>query len=109
MSGLIVSIDKVRSSSSNNIVAEAAQDSEGLVTCLDETRHGLEDGDYVTFTEVTGMTELNHCEPRKISVKGPYTFSIGDTTGFSDYISGGTFTQVKMPKIIEFVCPPYVV
>lgn len=74
-----------------------------MVTCLDETRHGLEDGDYVSFTEVKGMTELNQSEPREISVKGPYTFTIGDTTDFSDYISGGTFTQVKRPKIIEFV------
>lgn len=49
------------------------------------------------------MTELNGCEPRKISVKGPYTFTIGDTSGLSDYKSGGIFTQVKMPKIIDFV------
>jgi ubiquitin-activating enzyme E1 len=73
------------------------------VACLDESRHGLEDGDFVTFTEVVGMTELNGCEPRKITVKGPYTFTIGDTTGLSDYKSGGIFTQVKMPKIIDFV------
>ncbi|TCD70849.1 hypothetical protein EIP91_001540 [Steccherinum ochraceum] len=87
LTGMIVSVDK---------------DSEGLVTCLDETRHGLEDGDFVTFTEVQGMTELNGCEPRKISVKGPYTFNIGDTSNLGDYIRGGIFTQVKMPKIIEF-------
>jgi hypothetical protein len=74
-----------------------------LVTCLDENRHGLEDGDFVTFTEVQGMTELNGCEPRKVQVKGPYTFTIGDTSGFGDYKSGGIFNQVKMPKIIEFV------
>ena len=49
------------------------------------------------------MTELNGCEPRKITVKGPYTFTIGDTTSLSDYKSGGIFTQVKMPKIIDFV------
>jgi ubiquitin-activating enzyme E1 len=73
------------------------------VTCLDETRHGLEDGDFVTFTEVQGMEELNGCKPRKVTVKGPYTFTIGDTSGLSDYIRGGIFTQVKMPKIIEFV------
>ncbi|KAF9490522.1 ubiquitin activating enzyme [Pleurotus eryngii] len=87
LSGMIVSVD---------------QDKEGLVTCLDETRHGLEDGDFVTFTEVQGMSELNGCEPRKISVKGPYTFSIGDTTRLSPYKTGGIFTQVKMPKIIDF-------
>ena len=73
------------------------------MTCLDETRHGLEDGDFVTFREVQGMDELNGCEPRKVSVKGPYTFSIGDTTAFGDYKTGGIFTQVKMPKIIDFV------
>ena len=73
------------------------------MTCLDETRHGLEDGDFVTFREVQGMEELNGCEPRKVSVKGPYTFSIGDTTGLSEYKTGGIFTQVKMPKIIDFV------
>ncbi|KAK7470927.1 E1 ubiquitin-activating protein [Stygiomarasmius scandens] len=87
LTGMIVSVEK---------------DKEGLVTCLDETRHGLEDGDFVTFSEVQGMTELNGCEPRKISVKGPYTFTIGDTTGYGDYKTGGIFTQVKMPKIINF-------
>ena len=51
------------------------------------------------------MAELNGCEPRKVTVKGPYTFSIGDTTGLSDYKAGGIFTQVKMPKILDFVSP----
>ena len=49
------------------------------------------------------MTDLNGCEPRKITVKGPYTFTIGDTSNFGDYKSGGIFTQVKMPKILNFV------
>jgi len=40
-----------------------------MVTCLDETRHGLEDGDFVTFTEVKGM-DINGGEPRKVTVKG---------------------------------------
>ncbi|KAG5729708.1 Ubiquitin-activating enzyme E1 1, partial [Termitomyces sp. T112] len=84
------------------MIVSVEQDSEGLVTCLDETRHGLEDGNYVTFTEVQGMTELNGCEPRKVTVKGPYTFTIGDTSNLGNYKSGGIFTQVKMPKSIEF-------
>ena len=73
------------------------------MTCLDETRHGLEDGDFVTFSEVVGMDQLNQCEPMKVTVKGPYTFEIGDTSQFGRYLRGGIFTQVKMPKIIEFV------
>lgn len=48
------------------------------------------------------MTELNGCEPRKIKVLGPYTFSIGDTTTFSKYIRGGIVTQVKMPRKLHF-------
>ncbi len=49
------------------------------------------------------MVELNGCEPRKITVKGSYTFSIGETSNLGDYKTGGIFTQVKMPKIIPFV------
>ncbi len=85
------------------MIAGITKDVEGVVTCLDETRHGLEDGDYVTFSEILGMEELNGCEPKKIKVLGPYTFSIGDTTSYSDYVRGGIVTQVKMPKILKFL------
>ena len=103
---MIVSVDRVHSfpiAAATQIDYKKFQDKEGVVTCLDETRHGLEDGDFVTFTEVQGMTELNGCEPRKITVKGPYTFSIGDTSDLGNYKTGGIFTQVKMPKILDFV------
>ncbi|KAF2741822.1 ubiquitin-activating enzyme E1 1 [Sporormia fimetaria CBS 119925] len=80
----------------------AGIDEEGLVSALDETRHGLEDGDFVTFSEVEGMEGLNDCAPRKIEVKGPYTFSIGDVSGLGQYKRGGQFIQVKMPKILDF-------
>ena len=84
----------------NGIVAGV--DQEGLVSALDETRHGLEDGDFVTFSEVEGMEGLNDGTPRKITVKGPYTFSIGDVSGLGQYKRGGLYTQVKMPKILDF-------
>lgn len=84
------------------MIADITHDYEAVVTCLDDTRHGLEDGDYVTFSEIQGMTELNGCEPHKIKVLGPYTFSIGDTTKFSKYLRGGIVTQVKMPKKLQF-------
>lgn len=35
------------------MVAGVTRDADGVVTCLDETRHGFEDGDYVTFSEVS--------------------------------------------------------
>lgn len=84
------------------MIADISHDKESVVTCIDDTRHGMEDGDYVTFSEVLGMTELNNCEPIKIKVLGPYTFSIGDTTGYSKYERGGIATQVKMPKTVQF-------
>ncbi|KAI8450963.1 hypothetical protein BY996DRAFT_4586669 [Phakopsora pachyrhizi] len=87
VSGMVVSIEK---------------SVKGMVTTLDESRHGLEDGDYVRFTEVSGMERLVQGEPRKVTVHGPYTFSIGDTTSLGTYDRGGWFHQVKMPKVLEF-------
>ncbi|WAR26531.1 UBA1-like protein [Mya arenaria] len=84
----------------SNMIADVDED--GVVACLDESRHGYEDGDYVSFTEVQGMTELNDHEPFKIKVLGPYTFSIGDTKSFSKYTKGGIVTKVKMPKKMKF-------
>uniref|UniRef100_A0A8C4SWU1 E1 ubiquitin-activating enzyme n=1 Tax=Erpetoichthys calabaricus TaxID=27687 RepID=A0A8C4SWU1_ERPCA len=84
------------------IVSCLSFDEAGVVTCLDEARHGFESGDYITFTEIQGMTELNNCDPVEIKVLGPYTFSICDTSSFSDYVRGGIVTQVKMPKKISF-------
>ncbi|XP_074646538.1 ubiquitin-like modifier-activating enzyme 1 isoform X2 [Tubulanus polymorphus] len=86
----------------SNMIAGIDKDTEAVVTCLDETRHNYEDGDFVTFSEINGMTELNGCEPRKIKVLGPYTFSIGDTSSYSDYVRGGIVTQVKMPKSFNY-------
>jgi ubiquitin-activating enzyme E1 len=34
------------------IIAGITKDKDGVVTCLDEVRHGFEDGDFVKFTEV---------------------------------------------------------
>ncbi|XP_014218818.1 ubiquitin-like modifier-activating enzyme 1 [Copidosoma floridanum] len=85
------------------MIASISRDSEGIVTCLDDTRHGMEDGDFVTFSEIQGMSELNGCEARKIKVLGPYTFSIGDTSNCSEYVQGGIVTQVKVPKSLKFL------
>lgn len=41
------------------MIAGITKDKESIVTCLDENRHGFEDGDYVTFTEVSRMNYLS--------------------------------------------------
>ncbi|KAG9509023.1 Ubiquitin-like modifier-activating enzyme 1 [Fragariocoptes setiger] len=84
------------------MIASVTKDSHGVVTCLDETRHGFEDGDYVSFSEIRGMTQLNGCQPRKIKVTDSVTFSIGDTSEFNDYEGGGVATQVKIPTSVTF-------
>jgi len=83
------------------MIASVTKEKEGVVTALDEARHGLEDGDIVKFSELKGMVELNGLE-MKVKVLGPYTFSVGDTSNFSDYERGGVITQVKQPKDISF-------
>lgn len=47
----------------------AGIDTSGLVTALDETRHGFEDGDHVIFNEVQGMEDFNGVE-FQVEVKG---------------------------------------
>ncbi|XP_038603857.1 ubiquitin-like modifier-activating enzyme 1 [Tachyglossus aculeatus] len=84
------------------MISMITKDNPGVVTCLDEARHGFESGDFVSFTEVQGTSELNGCPPVEIKVLGPYTFSICDTTKFSDYVRGGIVSQVKVPKKISF-------
>ncbi|XP_065573384.1 ubiquitin-like modifier-activating enzyme 1 isoform X1 [Artemia franciscana] len=95
-------IDTTGDAPQTAMIASITKDEQGVVTCLDEVRHGFVDGDYVTFSEVQGMEELNSAEPRRIEVTGPYTFKIGDTRGFSDYKIGGIATEAKMPKRVHF-------
>ncbi|CAF4464588.1 unnamed protein product, partial [Rotaria sp. Silwood2] len=63
------------------LVAEISRDETGVVFMSTDTRHGFEDGSYVTFHGVKGMTEVNGQE-FKISVPSPFTFTIGDTRNF---------------------------
>lgn len=48
------------------------------------------------------MAELNGCEPLRVTVLGPYTFSIGDTSAMAPYVRGGIAKQVKMPHTMSF-------
>ncbi|BGP12152.1 hypothetical protein JCM10213_004717 [Rhodosporidiobolus nylandii] len=97
-------VDQTGEQPLSGMVVEIEEAEDALVTCLDETRHGLEDGDYVRFSEVEGMgINSDGVEgARKITVTGPYTFRIGDTRGLGQYKKGGWFHQVKMPKIYDF-------
>ncbi|CAI5766995.1 ubiquitin-like modifier-activating enzyme 7 [Podarcis lilfordi] len=78
------------------------QSNPGIVTvaCDNEERQGhhFEDGDWVKFSGVEGMTELNTSEPCLIRLKGTCSLEVGDTSSFSPYKCGGVITQVKIPQ-----------
>lgn len=85
------------------LIANISQENTGIVTVVDDQRIPFEDGDYVTFSELQGMTELNNSPARPIKLISQYTFSIEDTSKYSPYKTGGRVTQVKQPKTFNFL------
>jgi ubiquitin-activating enzyme E1 len=85
-----------------SLVAGVSKDENALVTCLEDTRHQLEDGDYVVIADVEGMPEFDGKE-FKVTVKDPFSFEIPfDTTNLGTYVRGGTIAQVKKPTPMAF-------
>lgn len=93
-------IDQTGEEPLTGIVSDIEKD--GSVTMLDDNRHGLQDGDYVKFSEIQGMPKLNDGSPHKIEVLGPYAFKIQIDESYGEYIKGGLYQQVKMPAILKF-------
>jgi ubiquitin-activating enzyme E1 len=82
---------------------------ETRVFCLENVMHGLEVGDWIKFSEVKGMTQVNYVEKvnefvhRVAKVLSPFEFTIDtDSTGFFDYDIGGIVTEVKRPSAVHF-------
>ncbi|CDF88691.1 BN860_16182g1_1 [Zygosaccharomyces bailii CLIB 213] len=84
----------------SGIVSDIEPD--GTVTMLDENRHGLEDGNYVKFSEVEGLDKLNDGTLFKVEVLGPFAFRIGPVSQYGKYVKGGIFTEVKQPLKMSF-------
>ncbi|KAF7459320.1 ubiquitin-activating enzyme E1 family protein [Cryptosporidium felis] len=73
------------------------------ITCLAERILPFQEGDFVVFREIRGMTELNEIEPQKIIATGKHQFTIQlDTRTFSEYEREGVVTQVKVPVNYKF-------
>ncbi|KAG0686485.1 E1 ubiquitin-activating protein [Pichia californica] len=86
----------------SGIVSDIEKD--GTVTMLDDNRHGLEDGDYVKFSEVQGIEKLNEIGSiYKIKVLGPFAFQLVDfDSNWGTYKKGGLYTEVKTPISINY-------
>lgn len=85
------------------IIADITNDREALICCVKDERLQFQDGDFVLFTEINGMIELNDGKPKRIKECSPYSFRIEeDTANFTQYVKGGCVTQVKQPKVLNF-------
>ncbi|KUG00214.1 Ubiquitin modifier-activating enzyme 1 [Phytophthora nicotianae] len=91
------------------LISSISNSAPPLVTVNDDTRHGLETGDLVSFREVAGFPFLNDSKPRKVTVTGPFTFTLdiideADKKLFEEgqSFTGGYVTQVKQPLVTKF-------
>lgn len=78
---------------------------DGIVTCIDDHRHGLEDGDFVLFRELRGCPPghaLCSGQPSKVRVLGPFSFSVPLEHGDHVVCTGGMFEQIKQPLQLHF-------
>ncbi len=55
-------------------------------------------GDYVSFREVKGMTELNDTPPRPVRVLDKIKFTIEDTSKFQEFTGSGIAEEIKVPR-----------
>jgi ubiquitin-activating enzyme E1 len=98
-----VCMDATGEESVSGMISAVTQEVESVVTCLEDQRHGLQDGDVVRFREVKGMSELNESgRVFPVKVLSPFTFSIGDTSSLTRYETGGVFEQVKQSRSFAF-------
>ncbi|XP_050996068.1 ubiquitin-like modifier-activating enzyme 7 [Acomys russatus] len=79
-----------------------SQGSPGIVTLSGDTkRQSFCDGDWVIFSGIEGMVELNSHSPQPVHVQKDGSLEIEDTTTFSRYVRGGVVTEVKRPKSVR--------
>lgn len=100
-------IDDQNGEQVKEFLIEYIEKESGDVTTLDNVFHGLEDGDYLSFSEVKGMTQINDMGPIKITVKKPHVFNIGEAAkNFDVHSEGGRVKQVKIASYIDFKSLP---
>jgi len=74
----------------------------GVITVDHSKPHTLNTGDFVRFSDIEGMTELNGPECRPVRVTSTFSFSVEDTSEFNEYKRGGRAEEVKVPFAVSF-------
>lgn len=69
----------------------------------DDKRHSYQEGDYVVFREVEGMTEINDTKPILIKSCNATSFELDlDSRNFNMYNRQGIVENVKVPKTVSY-------
>jgi len=85
------------------IVSSIEQGNQPTVHVHEDKRHSFQDGDFVKFSEVEGMTEINSVGPIEIFDTKAYSFRLKtDTSGFGAYSRQGLVVDVNMPHKVVF-------
>lgn len=100
-------INKTGDEPQSFLIKNITKEKEGKITINIENESSslYEFSECVVFKNIEGMTELNDQEPIKIKVLNAESFSIGDTSNFNDYLSGGIVKEVIVPfkrKFFQF-------
>lgn len=81
------------------VVGDILNKNPAEVSLCERERHPFIDGEYVVFSNVEGMTEINNLPPAKVTSINPYRFSVNiDATKFHEYSKNGYVTRVNVPS-----------
>lgn len=96
--------DKNGENAKSAVVVGITKGARTLVHTHDAKRHGFDDGDYVVFKEVEGMTVLNDAKPRKITNCKAHSFELEgeDSSAWPEHTTGGIVEQAKVPLTVAF-------
>lgn len=75
--------------------------SQGAICEITAVAHGNAVGDVGTFASIVGMTELNSQTAMIIAKETDAMFFNIDSSGYTEYVSGGTFTPVTFTEVSE--------
>jgi len=85
------------------VISKVDQGPDAVLMVHEDKRHSYQDGDYVKFVEVEGMTELNGHAPIKIKDCRGFQFTLDfDTSAFGTYTGQGIVENIKLPTPVTF-------
>lgn len=93
-------VDSTGEPCNSGIISNIATD--GVVTCHEDSKHSLEDGDLVVFREIRPFPLLSDCDPLSVRVINRDSFLISLPANSPAYLGGGIFQQVKRKHHLHF-------